>query len=149
MIQIRHSLFETNSSSANMLVIPKDTNLIVPKKIRLLYGISSIDWSTNNVLSPNAVNFVYSLCVDTNISEVYKLISYLKRKGVDIIEGIDEIGDIPTEEIPLIYYFKNEYNLDHFCFGIGSFVKTVQTDSENYSDDIYDTSKYVTIAIYD
>ena len=38
MLQIRNSLFETNSSSVHALIIPKDNPVYIPKSVRLYGG---------------------------------------------------------------------------------------------------------------
>lgn len=153
MIQIRRNVFETNSSSVHMLVIPKDTTIKVPKKVFLQGG--DYGWSHDTECS--TINYMYQTCVDFGRETLDKFFEYLKRKGVEEIYAPelhwvkDNWGERAennngyvdhANELPLDDLFANESLLDRFLFG-SSWV-----DTGNDNDDCgpfledYDLDKY-------
>lgn len=160
MIEIRSSIFETNSSSVHVLVIPKDTSISIPHKVFLSGG--EYGWSFDT--EQDTLNYFYQACVDQGREELEKFFDYLKSKGVEEIHA-PEINWVKSEwngkeheyaenndgyidhceEIPLDELFANENLLDRFLFGNGSFVETGNDnsdgcpDEDNYDHDIYDT----------
>jgi len=151
MIQVRKEMFETNSSSVHVLVIPKDVKIIIPNVVYL--HRNEYGWSDDNEF--DTLSYFYQACVDCGTDEVLKLIEYLKRKGVEEIHcrEIDSTmsnfsGYIDHgENIPLDYLFSNENLLDRFIFGSESFVE-IGNDNEgcppkadNYDKNLYDTIK--------
>lgn len=151
MIQVRKEMFETNSSSVHVLVIPKDVKIIIPNVVYL--HRNEYGWSDYNEF--DTLSYFYQACVDCGTDEVLKLIEYLKRKGVEEIHcrEIDSTmssysGYIDhSEKIPLDYLFSNENLLDRFIFGSESFVE-IGNDNEscppkadNYDKNLYDTIK--------
>lgn len=159
MIEIRSSIFETNSSSVHVLVIPKDTSISIPHKVFLRGG--EYGWSFGTEY--DTLNYFYQARVDHGREELEKFFEYLKSKGVEEIHA-PEINWIKTdwggqeyeyaensdgcidhyEGIPLDELFANENLLDRFLFG-GSFVETGNDnvegcpDERNYDPNIYDT----------
>ena len=150
MIEIRRGQFETNSSSVHVLVIPRDTEITIPKKVFLEGG--EYGWESGSVT--NTLNYMYQACVDQGKEELNKFFEYLKRKGVEEIHSPEinwvteeygsssytfargkdgyDIGYIDhSDEIPLDIMFANENLLDRFLFGNGSFV---HTGNDNNSD---------------
>ena len=164
MFNIRKGSWETNSSSVHVLVIPKDTNITVPKKVFLSGG--EYGWEAGHA---NPLDYMYQACVDAGKEELDKFFDYLKRKGVeeihspelnwetDVYDGREytyakgkdgyDIGWIDHGyEIPLDDMFANENLLDRFLFGDGSFVETGNDNSDNCPDEEdYDPDKYDTI----
>lgn len=159
MIEIRNNMFETNSSSVHVLVIPKDTNIDIPHKVFLSGG--EYGWSSDT--DYDTLNYFYQACLDNGREELEKFFNYLKRKGVEEIHA-PEINWVKSEwngreyeyaennsgyidhgnEIPLDKLFANESLLDRFLFG-DSFIKTGNDNSDDCPDendfdhDIYDT----------
>ena len=155
MIQIRQGLFETNSSSVNTLVIPKDTRIIIPKKVSLVYDNYS-NWTFRK--HTDTLNYAYSMCVDIGDPEILLFLHYLRRKGVEEIEthpntGIEE-WDIPFDytDIPLRKIFGSEQVLDLFCFGSESIAYDGNdNDMDNLSKfdkDNYDLDKFHVIELF-
>ena len=160
MYQIRQSIFETNSSSVHVLVIPKDTKIDIPHSVYLFEG----EYGLQADKEYDTLSYFYTACVERGREEVEKFFNYLKRKGVEEIssrelrwkkdsyEGeeyeyadgfngyIDHGGELPLDEL-----FANENLLDRFLFGTDSFVETGSDngdycpDVDNYDHDIYDT----------
>lgn len=160
MIEIRASIFETNSSSVHVLVIPKDTAISIPRKVFLSGGEYGWGFGTEC----DTLNYFYQACVDQGREELETFFEYLKSKGVEEIHApeinwvksewngqeyeyaenndghIDHCGEIPLDEL-----FANENLLDRFLFGTGSFVETGNDnsdgcpDEDNYDHNIYDT----------
>lgn len=139
MISIRTSIFETNSSSVHALVIPKDTKITIPNRVSLYYG----EYGWEQSVETDTLDYIYTACVDRGQEEVDKLISYLKRKGVEEINilssndngnyGIDHGYDVPLAEL-----FANENLLDRFLFGYNSYVQTGNdNDGGDYMEDGY------------
>lgn len=159
MIEIRNNMFETNSSSVHVLVIPKDTNIDIPHKVFLSGG--EYGWSSDT--DYDTLNYFYQACLDKGREELEKFFNYLKRKGVEEIHA-PEINWVKSEwngreyeyaannsgyidhgnEIPLDELFANESLLDRFLFG-DSFIKTGNDNSDycpdenDYDHNIYDT----------
>ncbi len=149
MISIRQNFFETNSSSVHVLVIPKETCLIVPNKVYLTGG--DYGWEQNKDF--NTIQYFYQACVDRGPEMVKLFIDYLKRKGVEEVncreineDSIFCSGYIDhSYNIPLNDLFNNESLLDRFLFSENSFVETGNDndkycpDADRYDSDIYDT----------
>lgn len=159
MIQIRSSVFETNSSSVHVLVIPKDTSITIPKKVFLSGG--DYGWSFETVT--DTLDYMYQACVDQGREQLDRFFEYLKRKGVEEIHA-PELNWVKSDwngedyyyaennngyvdhssEVPLDDLFTNENLLDRFLFG-NSFVQTGNDnsdgcpDEDDYDHDIYDT----------
>lgn len=152
MIQIRSSLFETNSSSVSLFVIPKDCIVKIPTMVNLEYDNYS-NWEYKKYI--DTLNFAYSMCVDLGGTNVARLIEYLKRKGVVIIRGDkytkNPPGEFTTEGYPLQNYFKSEKLFDMFCFGDGSCVHKGNDNEyrEELNEETYDKDKYITISLYE
>ena len=145
MINIRYSIFETNSSSVHALVIPKDTQINIPKKVNLYGG----DYGWKIGIEGDTLNYFYQACLDEGKDEVEKFFAYLRRKGVEEInakemrwneDGRDMLNDGYVDhgyEIPLDELFKNEQLLDRFLFGSNSYVHTGNdNDDMEWAEDI-------------
>ena len=83
MIEIRQSIFETNSSSVHVLVIPKDTPINIPKKVFLDGG--EYGWEFGCVT--DTINYLYQVCIGAGKEELDKFFDYLKHKGVEEIHS--------------------------------------------------------------
>ena len=157
MIQMRRGLYETNSSSVHVFVIPKEQSVHIPKSVHLRGG--EYGWSKDTVC--DTLNYFYQACLDMGKEEVDKLFNYLKRKGVEEIDApeiqwkkskwndedyyyaennngyVDHCGEVPFNDL-----FANEDLLDRFLFGEDSFVVTgndndfdERPDEEDYNSD--------------
>ena len=149
MITIRTGLFETNSSSVHILVIPKDTDIVIPDKVYLVGG--EYGWQHEKVT--DTINYMYQACLDAGNDEVSRFIIYLMDKGIDVdYHGYDQkrfINDGFIDhgyEIPLEHLFKSRRLLDRFLFGVDSYVQLGNDNGDNCpSLDDYDSDKYVLI----
>ena len=143
MISIRIGLFETNSSSVHVLVIPKDTDIHIPSHVNLYGG--DYDWGPDS--EDDTIQYFYQACKDMGKDELNKFFAYLSRKNIDFEEmsiktkyfgGIDHVEELPLEEL-----FNNENLLDRFLFGIGSYIDIGNDNCDNSpSDEDYDLDKY-------
>lgn len=161
MLEIRNSVFETNSSSVHVLVIPKDTTISVPKKVFLRGGEYGWEFDTEY----STINYMYQVCVDAGREELEKFFAYLKRKGVEEIHA-PELQWVKSEwrgqeyeyaknnngyvdhgnQIPLDDMFANENLLDRFLFSSDSFVETGNDNEDGCPDEYnYDQDKFDTI----
>lgn len=146
MLTIRQGLFETNSSSVHILVIPKDTDIVIPSKIYLTGG--EYGWQHEKVT--DTINYMYQACLDAGNDEVSRFIIYLMDKGIDVdYHGYDQKRFINEGfidhgyEIPLEHLFKSRRLLDRFLFGVDSYVQLGNDNSDNCpSLDDYDSDKY-------
>lgn len=126
MIQIRHGLFETNSSSANVLIIPKSQGIHVPH--RFFY----MDDGTS--LKPSE-KVIYSILHGWNFERdnVDKIVNFLYINGVEEIvygghnpyfeEAVNKYKDRPedigvpdgwTNEELKFALFGNSSEIEHF-----------------------------------
>ena len=76
MIQIRYNMFETNSSSANVLIIPKNQNVHIPKRFYFMDDDTSLKptekvivdiihgWNADRNAIDQIVNFLYNCGVE-------------------------------------------------------------------------------------
>ena len=78
MIQVRKGMFETNSSSANVLIIPKDQNIHVPK--RLIYIDDETSRKPSEIVLYNLMNG-FRMSKDT----IDVVINFLYNNGVEEI----------------------------------------------------------------
>ena len=146
MITVRKGIFETNSSSVHVLVIPKDTDISIPSRVYLEGG--EYGWQHEKVF--DTINYMYQACLDAGEEEVSRFILYLMDKGIDVdYHGYDQkkfINDGFIDhgyEIPLEHLFKSKRLLDRFLFGTGSYVQLGNDNSDNCpSIDDYDSSVY-------
>ena len=97
MISIRNRQFETNSSSVHVLVIPKDTNILIPKVVTLTGG----EYGWENEEYWDTLNYFYQACVDAGRESVAHFFAYLRRKGIE--EMLDRMTEMkaPSESKPL------------------------------------------------
>lgn len=137
MIQIRTEIFETNSSSVHLLVIPRDGEVHIPKHVHLRgddYG-----WERGEYC--DTLSYFYQACKDRGERELKKLFNYLDRKGITYDESTERMDDgyvDHAEEIPFEELFGNESLLDRFLFS-NAFVVT---GNDNYTDECPDSSEY-------
>lgn len=127
MIQIRHGCFETNSSSANVLIIPKSRCIHVPN--RFIY----VDDETS--LKPSE-KVIYSIIHGwrSDRENIDKLVNFLYISGVEeIIYGghdsyfesaIEQYKDHPedmgvpdgwSKEVLKFAIFGSDTEIEHFC----------------------------------
>lgn len=151
MIQIRHGLFETNSSSANVLIIPKSQGMHVPQ--RFIY----VDDETS--LKPSE-KVIYSIIHGWNSDRenIDKLVNFLYISGVEEIiygghdpyfeDAIERYKDhieymgVPdgwNAKVLKLAIFGNGSEIQHFCdgehrpnYGPAPEYKPLDQDDENY-----------------
>ena len=128
MIQVRFGLFETNSSSVHLLVIPKSSTVHIPDHVYLRGG--EYGWEVDEYY--DTIDYFYQACKDSGSEELKKFFSYLDRKGITYEESKDprDDGYVDHEnEIPFEELFGDESLLDRFLFS-DAFVVTGNDNSE-------------------
>lgn len=82
MIQIRNSYFETNSSSANILIVPKEQSCSVPD--RFIY----VEDETSLKPSEKVIYSILNSCYSSSSEDIDKIVNFLYLNGVnEIIYG--------------------------------------------------------------
>ena len=115
MIQIRQSMFETNSSSADVFCIPPSPSLKIPKEIkmsRLMVDTYSLD---KNASVEDKLAFMYNKAEDEG--HAAEFIQYLSYKGINII---NDVGDTFDYDSYMFGYNMTQENLDAFLFDSNS-----------------------------
>ena len=108
MIQIRNSMFETNSSSTHVFCIPGTKSLKMPKEIKLSSLDRYVDITTEMSIE-DRIAYMYDIARDNNSEESF--IAYLRDKGINVIDDREYEFDS--------YMFNHEFNesqLDSFLF---------------------------------
>ncbi len=90
MIQVRYIMFETNSSSANVFIIPKDQRVVIKKRFIFRSDHSS------DIVSEQALCYIFDDWFDEGINKeaIDQIINFLYSVGVEEI-----IYDGPNEYI--------------------------------------------------
>ena len=129
MLQIRNSIFETNSSSANVLIIPKCQGIHVPNRFiyvddetslktseKVIYSIIH-GWRSDRETIDKLVNFLY-------ISGVEEIIYGVHDKYFQ--DAVDKYKDHPEDmggpdgwgkEVLKFAIFGTDTEIEHFCDG--------------------------------
>lgn len=128
MVKIRHSMFETNSSSSDALIIQM-YNYDIPKTIEL-----KSDDNTIQDCKVDGASQVYQLLKNKNLEN--QLFSYLKSRGVIniYVDGV-LVRDIPEFDGDMSQLTKSKEYFDARLFG-QQFYVTVPY--ENNGEDCYD-----------
>ena len=155
MLQIRNSFFETNSSSANILIIPKDQGIHVPKRFFYMDDDTSLkpteklishathSWSgTNREVVDKIVNFLYLAGVE---EIVYGGKNYYWDEVIQKYKNNPEDKGLPsgwTKEQLTLALFGDESYIKYFEEGSQKPVydennKYRLEDYENYYVDYY------------
>lgn len=137
MIQVRESIFETNSSSANVLCVPKDQTIRIPKRFIFMWDTTSLrpseivlchmfdDWHGNaNEFIDQIVNFLY-------LNGVEEII-YGGREHYHFEQAIETFKNNPRD-LGLPKNWTRDFLL-RALFG-------TETDCEYYEDGMYDSDK--------
>jgi len=115
MIQIRQSMFETNSSSADVFCIPPSPSLKIPKEIkmsRLMVDTYSLD---KNASVEDKLSFMYNKAEDEGHAVAF--IQYLTYKGINVI---NDVGDTFDYDSYMFGYNMKQEDLDAFLFDSNS-----------------------------
>lgn len=108
MIQIRNSMFETNSSSTHVFCIPGTKSLKMPKEIKLSSLERYVDITTEMSIE-DRIAYMYDIAKDNNSEESF--IAYLRAKGITVIDDREYEFDS--------YMFNHDFTeseLDSFLF---------------------------------
>lgn len=143
MLEVRFSIFETNSSSVHALIIPKDNNIHYPEEVTLYGG--DYGWSGKET---DGLQYIFQICADRGKYEIENLVDYLESKGIEVVNKEYILGDKFNNsgyvdhgyELPLEDLFADEGLLDRFMFGGG----WVDMSNDNVEDEdmIPDPSHY-------
>lgn len=115
MIQFRQSMFETNSSSADVFCIPPSPSLKIPKEIkmsRLMVDTYSLD---KNASVEDKLSFMYNKAEDEGHAVAF--IQYLTYKGINVI---NDVGDTFDYDSYMFGYNMKQEDLDAFLFDSNS-----------------------------
>jgi hypothetical protein len=125
MIQIRNSMFETNSSSADVFCIPSSPSLKIPKEIkmsRLMVDTYNLD---KNASVEDKLSFMYNKAKDEG--HTTEFIQYLSYKGINVI---NDVGDTFDYDSYMFGYYMEQKDLDAFLFDSNS----MYLDTPNYEE---------------
>lgn len=113
MIQIRKNQFETNSSSSHVFVISNNSNLQIPKEIKMseLRRHSEIELNDGTNKTIDKIAMLYNLALD--YGKEIEFIDYLKNKGITIILDEEPIFDF---DIFMFGEYIDEDDLDKILF---------------------------------
>ncbi len=129
MIQIRTSCFETNSSSANILIIPKSQGIHVPQRFiyvddetslkpseKVIYSIIH-GWKADRENIDKLVNFLYISGVEEIVYGGHD--SYFERAIEQYKDHPEDMGvpDGWNKEVLKFALFGNESEIQHFSDG--------------------------------
>ncbi len=125
MYQIRQSMFETNSSSANVLIVPKDQQLHVPKRF-----IFMDDETSNKPIEKVLYNCIHGYNRNER-EEIDKIVNFLYTCGVEEIiyggknyyfeQAIEKFKDKPTYLGVPIHWDEQEFK--YALFGEESYIE--------------------------
>lgn len=125
---IRHGVFETNSSSTHSICIPKDgSDLIIPSHVQLVQGEFGWEWDT---LSSHyeKLSYLYTgLEANGRDKDVEKLISILEAKGVTVEQNDKQSGYVDhSSDLGefLDAVMESEEKLLNFLFSPLAFINT-------------------------
>lgn len=127
MFQIRQSMFETNSSSADVFALPPNPSLKIPKEVkmsRLMVATYSLDNVHNSV--EDKLAYMYTKAEDEG--NAAEFLQYLNYKGINVINDVGATFDYDSY---MFGYRITQENLDAFLF-----------DSDSMYLDIPDYDKY-------
>ena len=125
MIQIRQSMFETNSSSADVFCIPSSPSLKIPKEIkmsRLYVDTYSLD---KNASVEDKLSFMYNRAEEAGCAAEF--IKYLTYIGINVI---NDVGDLFEYNPYMFGYNMEQKDLDAFLFDSNSICLDTPTYDE-------------------
>lgn len=144
MISIRNNMFETNSSSANVLIIPKNQGIHIPKQFifvddetslkpseKVLYIILNDSHSSKDD-AYKMVNFLYNIGVEEII---YGGHNRYFQEAIDIFKNKFEDMGVPdgwTKDVLILAMFGNETELNHYRDGDSRPTWDNEPDENNY-----------------
>ena len=146
MIQIRNSIFETNSSSSHAFLFPKDANIKIPSTVVL--------YDTYDDTLDNMPNLYFNDC---NWGEEYTtpFIKFLYKYGVKeikytgrhqyVTEAIDKYKTVDPSDITIDRFeelMASEENLLRICFDSGVKLKTLSDDWERQQKYVDPNNEY-------
>lgn len=122
MIQIRNGIFETNSSSCHVFMIPKNTDIKIPKTV-----ILEDECSADNMLN------IYFNDINWGKDDIEPFIQFLYKCGVQEIRYNgrysyvnDLIKKYKNSDPNEFYIRRNEESLKKVCFGTGIKLTTME-----------------------
>lgn len=97
MIQVRYSIFETNSSSCHKLIVPFEQSFTVPKTVRLTKGHSNgIDFLIDELEDIHFQDYWIRLLYASGVEEIiYNGSDDCLRNAIEINKDVTEFGDLP------------------------------------------------------
>ena len=114
MINIRNSLFETNSSSSHMFILPPGNTQKIPKEIKLS-KLMSVDYITSDKPTvEEKLAFMYHLAYENCNTLDY--LNYLSSKGINVIDDINSNPNSYEYYAYMFGNFMNQSDLEQFLF---------------------------------
>lgn len=116
MFNIRQSMFETNSSSADVFALPPNPSLKIPKEMkmsRLLVSTYDLEYGYASV--EDKLAFMYNKAEDEG--NAAEFLQYLNYKGITVI---NDVGDTFDYDSYMFGYNMTQENLDAFLFDSSS-----------------------------
>lgn len=134
--KIRHSVFETNSSSTHSICIAKEQKLTLPEKLHFSSG--EFGWECTRLGSTaDKASYLYTGCMcNGSITEFHSIVEMLKKNNIEVsydekcngyVDHGDElhefITDVSTDEKKLLNYLFSELSF-------------IITGNDNSEDDV-------------
>ena len=83
-INKRHGVFETNSSSTHSICIPKTSELIFPEKVLFEFGEFGWEWEKLTSVSEKASYLYTGLKANQREDDIKKMVSILESKNINV-----------------------------------------------------------------
>lgn len=141
MIQIRNSVFETNSSSVHAICI-QNAPVTIPQNIYMMVTANSFGWENRTINSKLEKLSYLSAAIGEDEHLRQSLISALNRLGIQVefcenpslwVGGDYGYIDHSEDTVPFVYHVLSDDDLlARFIFGDDSYVET-GNDNNNYT----------------
>lgn len=126
MIQVRQSMFETNSSSTDVFCIPSNPSLKIPKEIKMSRLMADTYYLDENASVEDKLSFMYNRAEDNGNASSF--IQYLAHKGINVI---NDVGDTFDYDSWMFGFNMTQENLDAFLFDSNSLYFDSPWDNHN------------------
>lgn len=135
---IRHGVFETNSSSTHSICIPKkdSSDLIIPSHVELCQGEFGWEWDTLSSHYDKLSYLFTGLKSNSRDDDIDKLVTILEAKGITVDQTssykgyVDHSGDL-KEFLDAV--MEDENKLLNFLFSPLAFINT---GNDNYDESV-------------
>lgn len=146
MEKIRHSVFETNSSSTHSICIAKDAKLIIPSSIHFFFGEFGWECDTLRSMESKASYLYTGLIALDRDDDVARIISVLKDNGIEVTTEAPEYEDRSYKDasgqIVKYRYGKNIGHVDH-SYDMDEFLDAVCGDDERLMNFLFSPLSFI------